>query len=240
MANDFIEIYDDALDAATCRALIQRFEASGKAVRGQTGGGVDIRLKDSWDICVNDYADWKDVENRLNSAMMRALMAYVRKYPYTAIAPLSLRMPDKTSGELVMLDTAAISSMPDDTLQMLLVKVFRPGTINLQKYIANQGGYPYWHCELYPKIGDTQGETLHRVLLWSIYLNDAFAEGETEFFHQQRKVVPQTGSLLVAPAGFTHTHRGNMPKGGDKFIATSWILFQRAETLFTTPAATRR
>jgi hypothetical protein len=122
--------------------------------------------------------------------------------------------------------------MPEDRLQQLMVKIFRPGTINIQKYIADQGGYPYWHCELYPKIGDRFGETLHRILLWSVYLNDGFAVGETEFLYQQRKIVPQTGTLLIAPAGFTHTHRGNRPIGGNKYIATSWILFQRSEQLF--------
>ena len=40
------------------------------------------------------------------------------------------------------------------------------------------------------------------------------------------------GSLLIAPTAFTHTHRGNRPQGGDKFIATSWILFQSAQKLF--------
>ena len=75
-------------------------------------------------------------------------------------------------------------------------------------------------------------ETLHRTLLWTIYLNDDFHDGETEFLYQERKIVPRTGCLLIAPTAFTHTHRGNRPRGGDKYIATSWILFQRAETLF--------
>ena len=44
--------------------------------------------------------------------------------------------------------------------------------------------------------------------------------------------MPKAGSLLIAPAAFTHTHRGNRPVGGDKYIATSWILFQRAEQIF--------
>ena len=47
---DFIELYDDVLTAARCRALIERFEASGLAHRGETGGGVDVSIKDSWDI----------------------------------------------------------------------------------------------------------------------------------------------------------------------------------------------
>ena len=237
MADDFIVTYEQALSERDCRMLIQQYETSGKAVRGRTGGGVNIRLKDSWDICISDHAEWGAAANLLNSAMMRGLMAYVRKYPHTAIAPLSLQSPDPESRELVSLDAAAIRAMPDARLQALMVKVFRPGTINVQKYLADQGGYPYWHCELYPKIGDSNGETLHRVLLWTVYLNDGFAAGETEFLHQQRSIVPQTGSLLIAPAGFTHTHRGNVPRGGNKYIATSWILFQRAEQLFAGASA---
>ena len=237
MTDDFIEIYAQAISAQDCRALIAQYEGSGKAVRGKTGGGINTKLKDSWDICINDHAEWSSATNLLNTVMMGALMKYVRKYLHTILAPLSLQMPDAKSGELVALDAQTIRDLPDQRLQNLLVKVLRPGTINIQKYNANQGGYPYWHCELYPKVGDGNGETLHRVLLWTAYLNDGFAEGETEFLHQQRKIVPETGAMLIAPAGFTHTHRGNMPKGGDKYIATSWILFQRAEVLFAAPPA---
>lgn len=232
MSSDFIETFPGALNPQDCQTLIRQYEASGQAVRGKTGGGVNTRLKDSWDICINDYAEWTGALNLLNTTMMRCLMAYVRKYPQVVIAPLFLQMPDPQGGELRPLDAQSIAELPDDRLQRLLVKVFRPGTINIQKYIANQGGYPYWHCELYPKVGDAGAETLHRVLLWTAYLNDGFAAGETEFMFQQRKIVPETGALLLAPAGFTHTHRGNMPVGGDKYIATSWILFQRSEVLF--------
>ena len=232
---DFVEVYDGALDAPFCRELIARFEASGHAARGATGGGVDTKLKDSWDICVSDHPEWKDAENQFNTVMLRGVMAYVRKYAYAALAPMTLRTPDPKTGELVLLDPAAVAALPDHLLQALVTKCFRPGKINLQKYHTDQGGYPYWHCELYPKADG--GETLHRVLLWSIYLNDGFAEGETEFHYQQRKIVPSIGSLLIAPAGFTHTHRGNRPKGSDKYIATSWVLFQRAERLYAEPAA---
>ncbi len=207
MSGDFIEVYDDALDAETCAALIRRFEAGGQATRGQTGGGVDVRLKDSWDILIDDHPDWQDAKNRLNAAMMGALMTYVRKYPYTVLAPLALRIPDG-EGRAILLDPSSLRTLSDARLRTLLFRVFRPGTINIQKYVADQGGYPYWHSELYPKAGDGAAETLHRVLLWSVYLNDDFAEGETEFFHQGRGVKPRTGSLLIAPAGATHTHRG--------------------------------
>ena len=61
---------------------------------------------------------------------------------------------------------------------------------------------------------------------------DGFGAGETEFLYQRRRIEPRTGSLLLAPAAFTHTHRGNTPAQGDKYIATSWILFRRAEHIF--------
>jgi len=230
-AADFIEVYAAALDAGICGALIERFEASGEATRGATGGGVDLALKDSWDIHISGRPQWADAERALNAAMMSGLMRYLRQYPYTLLAPLSLRMPD-AAGAPLQLDAQRLAELPDHLLQALIRKTLRPGTINLQKYLADQGGYPYWHCELYPKANDGAGETLHRTLLWTIYLNDDFAAGETEFLHQQRKIAPRTGSLLIAPTAFTHTHRGNMPNGGNKYIATSWVLFQRAEIIY--------
>lgn len=230
-AADFIEVYADALDATACAALIARFEASGQARRGETGSGVDVALKDSWDIRISTLPEWADAENALNAAMMSALMRYLRTYPHTLLAPLSLRMADGAGGT-TPIDVERFVNLSDELLQTLIRKCLRPGAINLQKYLANQGGYPYWHCELYPKAGDTQSETLHRTLLWTLYLNDGFDEGETQFLHQQRRIKPRTGSILIAPAAFTHAHRGNMPRGGDKYIATSWVLFQRAEKIY--------
>jgi hypothetical protein len=234
---DFIEVYDNAIDAAACAGLIARFEASSKLSRGATGSGVNTALKDSWDIGISQHEEWRDAEGALNRAMLRGLMSYVRRHAFLAIAPMQLSRKDAATGTLVPLDGEAVTTMPDADLQALVMKVFRPGKINIQRYFADEGGYPYWHSELYPKQGDD--ETLHRVLLWTIYLNDAFEDGETEFHYQRRRIVPRTGSLLIAPAGFTHTHRGNRPKGGNKYIATSWVLFERAERLYATPTPSK-
>ena len=229
-AVDFIEVYDNALSVESCQALIERFERSGQAQRGATGGGVDVALKDSWDIQLDASPGWIDARQQLNDAAARGLRHYLRRYAHVALAPLQLKMKDAASGELRPLDAAAVGALSDDLLDGLIAKVFRPGGINIQKYVAGQGGYPYWHSEQYPKRDN--GEALHRAVLWTIYLNDGFDAGETEFLYQQRKIAPRTGSLLIAPTGFTHTHRGNRPEGGDKYIATSWILYQRAEQLY--------
>lgn len=232
MSGDYIELYPQALDPRACAELISRFEAGGKAVRGRSASGVDLRMKDSWDLCIDDHPEWRDAVNLLNTAMMDALVRYVRRYPYTMLGALTLRRIDPASGAEVIIDAATLQAMPDAGLQGLLASMFRPGTINLQKYIADEGGYPGWHCEQYPQAGDASCEALHRVLLWSIYLNDGYSAGETEFLHPPRAITPSAGALLIAPAAFTHTHRGNRPVGGDKYIATSWVLFQRAEKLF--------
>jgi hypothetical protein len=230
MAGDFIELYEGALSPQACAALLARFQASGQDVPGRVGGGVMPELKHSRDIHISGRPEWRDAEAELNAAMLQGLLRYLRSYRYALLAPLMLQLPDPASGQPRRMEAADFDAMPDAQLAAIAQNVFRPGTINLQRYRADEGGYPYWHCELYPK--DAAAETLHRTLLWTIYLNDGFEAGETEFYYQGRKVAPRTGALLIAPAAFTHTHRGNRPRGGDKYIATSWVLFQRAEALY--------
>ncbi|MFY2764000.1 2OG-Fe(II) oxygenase [Arenimonas sp. MALMAid1274] len=226
--DDFIEVYDDAIPAQACAEMIRRFEASGQHQPGLVGGGHYPELKNSRDISITGNPAWQDMEGLLTAAVLGGLVRYLRRYPYSLIAPLmvqrgSAQKPERMSAE----DFARV---PDAELDAIVRSIFRPGRINLQRYRAGEGGYPYWHCELYPR--DNAADTLHRHLLWTVYLNDGFQAGETEFLYQQRKIAPRTGSLLLAPTAFTHTHRGNRPEGGDKYIATSWILFQRAEAIF--------
>ena len=227
---DFIEVYPNVLPKDVCDEIAQRFAASKELQPGRVGGGVNLELKNSRDLGISALSQWRDVEIALNTAVFNGLLKYLRTYRYALIAPLMLQTPDPATGALRRLQAEDFDSMDDATLANFVRAVLRPGAINLQRYTANEGGYPYWHCELYPK--DAHCDTLHRVLLWTIYLNEGFAAGETEFLYQQRKIKPMTGSLLLAPTAFTHTHRGNRPEGGDKLIATSWLLFQRAEALY--------
>ncbi|ODS64286.1 MAG: 2OG-Fe(II) oxygenase [Arenimonas sp. SCN 70-307] len=231
--DDLIEVYHDAVPAEACAAMLRRFEASGQDQPGLVGGGLFPELKHSRDISISGQDAWRDVEASLTQAVLAGLSKYVRRYPYTLIAPLMLE--HGAPGQRRRLDADGVVALDDAALDGIIKTIFRPGRINLQRYRAGEGGYPYWHCELYPR--DPGCDTLHRHLLWTIYLNDGFEAGETEFFHQRRKVAPRTGSLLIAPAAFTHTHRGNRPQGGDKYIATSWVLFNRAEQIFGKPAA---
>lgn len=226
---DFIEVYPDAVPPEACAAIVRRLRDSRQLQPGQIGGGVYPELKHSRDLLISGNPDWRDVDMRLQQAVFAGLLRYLRTYPQALISPLMLQQPDD-KGDLRRLQAEDLVGMGEAGLADLARTCLRPGAINLQWYTANEGGYPYWHCELYPR--DPAAETLHRHLLWTLYLNDDFDEGETEFLFQGRKVAPRTGSLLIAPTAFTHTHRGNRPRNGDKCIATSWILFQSAEQLF--------
>jgi hypothetical protein len=56
-------------------------------------------------------------------------------------------------------------------------------------------------------------------------MNDIDDAGETEFLYQNMRIKPKKNKLLIWPADWTHTHRGNPPIGNtDKYILTTWLL----------------
>ena len=81
-------------------------------------------------------------------------------------------------------------------------------------------GYHAWHCE-----SDNKNIS-HRVLAWMVYLNNVEEGGETEFLYQHLRIKPKKGTLLIWPTGFTHTHRGNPPLIGDKYVLTGWVVYE--------------
>lgn len=89
-------------------------------------------------------------------------------------------------------------------------------TIKIQR-TSPGGGYHIWHAE------DTARNVSNRMLTFILYLNDVDEGGETEFLYLSKRVQPKTGRLLLWPAGFTHTHRGNPPLKGNKYIITGWV-----------------
>jgi len=88
--------------------------------------------------------------------------------------------------------------------------------VQLQK-TPRSGGYHVWHCE--------HGSTniSNRAIFVQLYLNTIDEGGETEFLYQSKRVNAVQGRLLMCPAGYTHTHRGNPPLTGNKFTVNSWI-----------------
>jgi hypothetical protein len=92
---------------------------------------------------------------------------------------------------------------------------YRP--LNIQHYKPG-GGFHQWHCER-----DEHENTINRILVWMIYLNDVTEGGETAFMHQNIKIKPEKGLVLIWPSDWTHTHKGISSQTQDKYIATGWL-----------------
>jgi len=88
--------------------------------------------------------------------------------------------------------------------------------IKIQK-TKPSGGYHVWHSE------SARRSVCQRIFVFSLFLNDVKEGGETEFLYQKCRVKPQKNRLVMWPSHVTHTHRGNPPLSGDKYILTGWM-----------------
>jgi len=232
-AGDFIEVYDAALEGSFCTDLIARFEHSPHRRAGQTGGGLDPDRKLSTDLRLSDHAEFGVEVGYLEHILTGFLTQYFSRYRFALIAPIGLTVRHPVSGEAVALNDQNFSEIGEPQLGLLMKSLYRIGPIQVQKYDAGRGNYDYWHCEVFPERRGT--DALHRTLFWLAYLNDVEQGGHTEFYYQNRAIQPKAGRLLVAPAYFTHTHRGRIPISGDKYIATGWVMIRSAEQLYRSP-----
>lgn len=89
-------------------------------------------------------------------------------------------------------------------------------TNKIQKTKIGQG-YHMWHSESSRRVDSD------RILVFTVYLNDVAEGGETEFLYYPKRVASKQGRVLIFPAGFTHTHRGNPPISNNKYIMTGWV-----------------
>ena len=61
-----------------------------------------------------------------------------------------------------------------------------------------------------------------------LYLNTLGSDqaGETEFLYQQQRFKPTENQMILWPASFTHTHRGNTVFGTQsKYVVTGWFYY---------------
>ncbi|KFZ36459.1 proline hydroxylase [Shewanella mangrovi] len=226
---DFIEVFPNAISDELCERIIATFNTHPAVDVGKTGHGVDKSKKLSFDITIDQYRELTPLRDELLTNIFPYVCRYFDKYALALMGAVSMQVAN-VENQVVTLSPENYDTLGRSRVEGLVKYLYRSGQINIQKYPKQQGGYPHWHSEQYPQLG--QYEALHRVALFMVYLNDVAEGGETEFYYQQRKLQPRKGSLVIAPAGFTHSHRGNTPISDDKYIATSWIMFNRAEQLY--------
>ena len=234
---DFIRIYDGALSPDFCEHFIKLFEQSPHLKPGTTSGGIDLAKKNSRDLYLNMHPEYTEQLKHIQQTTAKHLFSYLEEHFFILIGAFGLKVYHPKTGQPVDLTVENFAEVGKPQLHVLVPQLFRLGNIQAQKYQVDEGGYPYWHSEVYPQIG--HNEALHRILLFMFYLNDVEEGGETEFYYQERKIKPKKGDMVIAPAYFTYTHRGCVPKSNDKYILTSWVLFNRAEQIYGQPPETK-
>lgn len=229
-ASDFIKVIDEALPPQLCKQIIDIFDSSKHLQEGRTGGGVDKSKKNSTDVSIQRHPEFAPIQQAVFAATSQHLVKYFEEYFFALIGPIALTIKHPVTGQPIALTSDNFAEVGSAKAAELVQYLFRLGEINAQKYEVKKGGYPYWHSEIYPQVNTT--DALHRNLLFMFYLNDVDEGGETEFYYQNAKIKPKVGRMVIAPAGFTHTHRGNVPISNDKYILTSWVLFNTANLIF--------
>jgi len=230
--NNFIIEFKNALSPEYCQQLINKFEQSQNKTAGRMGSGVDKSMKDSVDLYLSNEADWQDERNNIAQLILKATVKYAQKYPFVLTGAISPSIQDPKTGQVKKITHEDIGQMSELEIERLVRYIYTIDDINMQRYTKGEGGYHHWHSEHFPHPTDSSQRSLHRVLLWLVYLNDVEDGGETEFFYQNAKVKPTQGSIVLAPCGFTHTHRGSIPKSSDKYVLASWIMFNKSSMLY--------
>jgi predicted 2-oxoglutarate/Fe(II)-dependent dioxygenase YbiX len=78
-------------------------------------------------------------------------------------------------------------------------------------------GYHKWHSD----------GMRDRIMTFILYLNDIEEGGETEFLYQKKRIKPKAGTLVIFPASYTHTHRGNpVLSNQEKHIITGFFNYK--------------
>lgn len=201
--DNLVKIYEKTIPKDVCDFIINQFEISSNQTEGISGAGVNKRVKSSTDLMIHlnlTNANWLYIYDYLRENLLTNLVDYIEQNSFMTITG---GFASKASA----VRTAQSCYMASNNGQPHM---------QIQRYIDDQGYYA-WHHE------NEGGSTSKRELFFIYYLNDVDG-GETEFKFNQQKVKPEVGKLLMAPALWTHKHKGNPPQNGQyKYIITGWI-----------------
>lgn len=92
--------------------------------------------------------------------------------------------------------------------------------LTMKKYRANAG-------EGFQPHFDSVDEVAGRYMVFLWYLNDVQEGGSTRFMDLGVDVQPRAGRLLVFPPYWMFQHVGNAPVSNDKYILSTYLLFDK-------------
>lgn len=80
-APDFVELYSDVLDPATCSDIIARFEADDRKRPSWSHRSKAPKSRSGMMLSLPEYEDWQDVVEKVGQAVMLRVQDYAKRYP---------------------------------------------------------------------------------------------------------------------------------------------------------------
>lgn len=195
MINDFIGVFDNALNQKHCEDLIKIYEDSEKlnfSISRKNMGKEKMTIDNNlvFPNCKSHVSD---------DIFFESIQPSVQEF-----VNISWKYYAEYANKYGILSELSSHRFYD--------------SLKIQKTKPSEG-YHVWHCE------HDNRKNGSRLLLVMCYLNDVDEGGETEFLYQSRRIKPKQGTMVICPSSFTHTHRGNPPLTGDKYMINGWIEF---------------
>tara|TARA_Y100001963_G_C6695350_1_gene406695 strand:+ start:89 stop:751 length:663 start_codon:yes stop_codon:yes gene_type:complete len=208
--NNFIEIYEGAIPKRICEYFVDFFEKQDKLNNtfvGTTGSRTYTDIKQCTDL--NLRFPKVDAQNKVSFTTAEHV-SILNEYDTIVNSHFTSYLQYYHPG-------------PNGKLSKRWYGEFYEGYRNhplMHRYIPPDEGYHGWHEDW----DNRSFRTGQRKLVGMVYLNDVFEGGETEFLHQQIKIKPVEGTLVVWPAYFTHMHKGHKPISNTKYIVNKWCI----------------
>ena len=199
---DTIGVIPNVITKKQCKELIKLFDKQdslGNTYKGETLGGIE-KSKNSidYDLFKHEEENQSSI-NLIANTFNQANLDWFKTFPFQELY---------------------------DPSQTILNKTYYP-LFQMQKYIKNEGHFNGWHVE------KSNLNTSPRYLVFILYLNDVEEGGETEFLFKAEgeddffKVKPKAGTLVIHPTSWPYIHKGSMPLSNDKYILTTWLLYNK-------------
>ena len=198
--DNFIQIYPNAIPKEICNYFINHFDEAdeiGKTYPGHAGKQIKPHIKDCQDLTLyyKEYENVKEVVDYFDLVHIK-FMDYIKYYNSSIDGFIYNRVIEKSGNTCL----------------------YPPHLALMHRYEPPTQGYHGWHQDWQ----SMEKEFATRMLVGMVYLNDVYIGGETEFYHQNLKIKPEQGTLVVWPAYFTHVHKGNNPISNRKYIINTW------------------
>ena len=227
MAN-FVEIYDNALPDDLCDSLIALFnreENSSMSYVGESkksGNVTEVRTMidplDEKPVYVSAKDMALNPQNYTHDSLIGDLDYILQEYIFDYNKKYMV-WSSKLNMDLIPTEEQRKAAEEDaNDIELINNIIHQHGEYMIIKYKHPDDGYFGWHTDWGP-----MPEFIGRQLVAQFYLNDVEDGGETEFYHQKKKVKPKKGRLVIWPVGFTHTHKGNNPISNDKYVLSCWF-----------------